>query len=1280
MRNHLAALFGVWLGLAMPPAVFASIWSAEHDELARVEKSGRVQIAFIADVQTLSPTSDGGIWLTAANGLWSLSLDGEVRAHIDFVNRGFGGVLSTTADAYDGSVWTATDTALLLHFSMNGSLEHGTTLSAPAAALATDLDQSVWVITNGELVHFSSDGKWLETRSLHFAVDELAVALAIDALRGRVWIATTQGVYQLASRAESTASPVTSLRGETAALAIDPMSGIVLAIVDGVLVALDDAGKRLPAFDLRVEESEQPLALLHDASEAAFVVKTTQGILRVAHDGRLLERLPASASAIVGSTPFRIEPTVTLLRPPDGGAMTDPRAEIVLLVGATCNGIPCDVPQTYLQKARIDASLDGIPLGEGRTDATTGRATFPQRPAMAPGVNQLDARVVDAFGHQATLERARWTLVAPAAISIEMAATLPPGIATDSPITKAANKPPAVVLTSPAGGTTFSTGDSITLAATATDIDGSIAKVEFYRAGATLIGTATTAPYRYVWANAAAGSYSVTAKAYDNRNGIATSASVTISVTNNQLPAVTLTSPVGGSFVLAGSMVTLAASATDPDGTIASVEFFDAATPIGVAARAPYQLAWNPSLPGNHPISARATDNKGGTSQSVPVDIVVGQAPLVVVTSPAACSTMDGPLDVTLTADAMSAAGRIVSVDFFADGSLVGTASTAPWRASVINASAGSHSITANATDDHGLTTTSRPSTFTVRTSNQPPTVALTSPREGARFAFGSGVNLAATASDPDGSVAAVEFRLGSAGGSLIGRTTTPPYAVTWTNMAAGSYAVVAVAYDDRNATTTSAVVHVTIDANILPTIALTAPAPNASYAAPASIAITASASDSDGTITKVEFYAGASLIGSSNVAPYTLNWSNVGPGSYSMTAKAIDNAGGVATSAAVSITVIVNALPTVALTAPVPGGQYFAPATIALSANAADSDGTVARVDFYANGSLIGTSTAAPYGMVWDNIAGGAYSLTAKATDNAGGTMTSSVLGITVSGAPGINIDAALDGATIDDDNVIVRGFVSAPGNAAVTVNGVVTHIDDYGRFQANDVPLTPGSNTVTAVVTTQDGQTTSQSIAINSTGPGAFVVRASPTEGLNSLQVTFTVENPGNVPFKQINFDLDNDGFPNVIATPNQFTDGTLTVTATYPVGTWLATIKVYDDQDHAIYSTTKSIVVLQPILLQGNLLAIYDGMLSRLRAGNIPGALTAFTGAAYDKYNAIFTQLQPTLASIADQLGEVREVNFGIDLAEFSVVRNTLEGPKRFMFYLIRAEDGIWRIDGM
>ena len=92
---------------------------------------------------------------------------------------------------------------------------------------------------------------------------------------------------------------------------------------------------------------------------------------------------------------------------------------------------------------------------------------------------------------------------------------------------------------------------------------------------------------------------------------------------------------------------------------------------------------------------------------------------------------------------------------------------------------------------------------------------------------------------------------------------------------------------------------------NQAPTVSLAIPpATGATFLAPASITLSATATDSDGTISKVEFYAGSTLIGSDPSTPYSLTWAHVATGSYSLTVKAIDNAGAIATSADGSITV----------------------------------------------------------------------------------------------------------------------------------------------------------------------------------------------------------------------------------------------------------------------------------------------------------------------------------------------------------------------------------------
>ena len=87
----------------------------------------------------------------------------------------------------------------------------------------------------------------------------------------------------------------------------------------------------------------------------------------------------------------------------------------------------------------------------------------------------------------------------------------------------AANVPPTVSLTSPVGGATFTGPGTIAIAATATDSDGTVAKVEFY-AGKTLVGTDTTSPYAFNWTGVGAGTYVLKAVATDNRGASTMSA------------------------------------------------------------------------------------------------------------------------------------------------------------------------------------------------------------------------------------------------------------------------------------------------------------------------------------------------------------------------------------------------------------------------------------------------------------------------------------------------------------------------------------------------------------------------------------------------------------------------------------------------------------------------------------------------------------------------------------------------------------------------------------
>ncbi|MBL8510605.1 MAG: hypothetical protein JNM52_03070, partial [Betaproteobacteria bacterium] len=104
--------------------------------------------------------------------------------------------------------------------------------------------------------------------------------------------------------------------------------------------------------------------------------------------------------------------------------------------------------------------------------------------------------------------------------------------------------------------------------------------------------------------------------------------------------------------------------------------------------------------------------------------------------------------------------------------------------------------------------------------------------------------------------------------------------------------------------------------------------------------------------------------------------------------------------STPVVATLAINAPPNISLTAPAASAVFTAPAAITLSANATDSDGTIAMVEFYNGTTLIGSDTTAPFGYTWSGVAAGSYTLTAKAYDNLAAVTTSMPINITINQA----------------------------------------------------------------------------------------------------------------------------------------------------------------------------------------------------------------------------------------------------------------------------------------
>lgn len=381
--------------------------------------------------------------------------------------------------------------------------------------------------------------------------------------------------------------------------------------------------------------------------------------------------------------------------------------------------------------------------------------------------------------------------------------------------------------------------------------------------------------------------------------------------------------------------------------------------------------------------------------------------------------------------------------------------------------------------------------TLTVNPLNFPPTSNMTAPLNGASYIDPANITLKAKATDSDGSVTKVEFYSGT---TLIATDTTSPYQATYSNVIQGNYALTAKSYDNTGGSTTSASINIAVHPA---SFAIPSPWLQADIGGPAgpgnaffsNSSFTVSAAGFDIWSTSDSFHyvyqllsgdmeivarvasiqntnswaksgvmiretlaansshasmlltpgngmnfqhrvntggSSSNTVGGAASAPYWVkltrvgntftsakstdgtNWTVVGsvtitmsPNVYIGLALTSHNNAALCASVLDNVTVTgsvsTNNPPAVTITSPANGAAFAAPATIDFAADASDSDGAIVQVDFYANGSSVGSDTTSPYAITWSNVAAGAYSLTARATDDGGLPTTSNAVTITV-------------------------------------------------------------------------------------------------------------------------------------------------------------------------------------------------------------------------------------------------------------------------------------------
>lgn len=635
--------------------------------------------------------------------------------------------------------------------------------------------------------------------------------------------------------------------------------------------------------------------------------------------------------------------------------------------------------------------------------------------------------------------------------------------------------PPTVAITVPSEGAVFLTGSNIDVTATASSAVVAITNVSLY-AGGSLVGSVTNSPYTFTVSNAPAGSNSLFAVATDSSSQVVTSAVVHVLVVN---AGITIVSPVADAVFQSTNPITATVVGLLPAGSITNVSFFVDGQPIGQDGTAPFNATWSNVTGGAHQLTATGQDGLGNSYVAAPVNFSLAEVQIIV-QSNAVWKYLDTGVDLgtgwvatnfndsgwasgpgqlgygdgdeaTLVGYGLDSSNKFVTTYFRHtfevanasaytnitarmlrdDGVVVYLNGTEIIRNNITSGAIDYLTLASSSASDDGTnwltfspnlfgllrsgtnvlaaeihqqTVASSDITFALELSGTfngvtaPLTAVITGPANNAVISLltTSNLVLTANASTVSGTVTNVEFFEGL---NKLGEDANSPYSLIWSNLVVGSYTLRAVSANDLGARATSAPVAIAIVSNIPPTVALTSPAGGSSFSVSTNITLVASVADSDGTITNVSFYQGATKLGEDTPGPgYSFVWSNLVLGNYSLTVVATDSSGASTTSTPpVSVSVVANVLPAVSITSPANGATFAAGSTVTINVTASDADGSVTNVAFYDGATLLGSDPTAPYSIIVSGLAVGSHSLKAVAWDNLGATNTSATITVTV-------------------------------------------------------------------------------------------------------------------------------------------------------------------------------------------------------------------------------------------------------------------------------------------
>ncbi len=414
-----------------------AMWFADHNTFKRVDPETNVVVPSFTI--TSEPTAlavnlqDGALWVLLNKHLLKLDATGQTLKDVDLkkVAGWSGDPLYLALDPYDGSLWVASY-AVFLHFDSSGNKLAQGSASDSIRALSIDIDESVWVLTEKALLHFTSQALLKEQVNLKPLLRAPRL-LSVDSLGSTLWIANAKKLLRFDLLHITTAPAIVSLPNPYNTMAEDddsisnddmvddgpqrilaltshPILGTLwVALKDGLLL-FDRSGMFIKRLDLSGYAIDKVKAMVYEPTGLGLWLASRKSLLRFTINAEFVTLIRADKEiSTVCAEPFQLLPSISIRVPNDGTLSNNPYLPFQVGVGAVCSGIPCTLSNTYFQSFTLDASLNNQAIGS-LFHLSGDEMQYVPAVRLPEGGNVFSVRATDFLGHATAQASTRFTI------------------------------------------------------------------------------------------------------------------------------------------------------------------------------------------------------------------------------------------------------------------------------------------------------------------------------------------------------------------------------------------------------------------------------------------------------------------------------------------------------------------------------------------------------------------------------------------------------------------------------------------------------------------------------------------------------------------------------------------------------------------------------------------------------------------------------------------------------------------------------------------------------